>query len=320
MTQDNNNNTPDIEEIEGTVNSFTGHRPFMGLTKQGTFEQTGVLSYTDMNNRQVRSMTFTSNETGRQFGLGNVTSSYQLIDQRQVFGPLLDLGFEVGTIRQRRGGAATLGILRHPGMLLDDPIRWDRGLGRYEHSELEQASIHDGKLAFSIMVKTDARAGNGIKMTAGFFRFVCENGLTVETLKLGSLSIPQKTFNPNRALAWATDMVDTYQRREAIQLQGFGIEALNFPIKMLDAISSPDIEFDMDGQPQFIQEPLATITALPKWAQGALSDELKLIQNGTELFTAMDIVNALTNLGHSTGRSDTNIYFRADRWMSALIH
>lgn len=72
------------------------------------------------------------------------------------------------------------------------------------------------------------------------------------------------------------------------------------------------------GYPDFVVKPLRTLLSLPDWAQVELSEQMGLIQENTDRFTRVDLLNALTNVGNAQGTGN-RVYFNLDRWMNALL-
>lgn len=301
------------EEREVTVQAMEGlqsFRSFDPTTKEVV--TTGRISYRDYDkNRNLRVMTF-HDQDGKSFSLGKASGRFQIRDHFSLAEPLLDLGFEPSDVRLARGGARIFLTLTHPDMIVDDPITWDHTL---------YPELGDDTMKFSIGLSADARAGKGFNYIAGFFRLICINGLIAKVLDMGNLFISHQHFSQLRVHEWGKSLIEEGQEDEIVfpKFPTLPVAALEWPRQFIRETVDSESE-NLDRYPEFVREPAQRLCGrLPQWTQEGIEAQLELIQDNSDTFNTLDLVNAMTNVANSNEGSGNRVIFGLDRWMSALI-
>jgi hypothetical protein len=214
----------------------------------------------------------------KSYSLGTIQSPHAM-DLQPLVNPILEAGWEVTNHDDWRGGTRSMTIFRHPGMIMDDWIKWDP---RYDSSSPVFASL---------ALRADARRGSSYTLTAGFFRMVCTNGMISQQLGMGYLN-----FRHGDDPAQVQDNVAGF-------LSGLGRQNFEQRVfKKYDVQSAQWIRnllaSDETDHPTFIGTPFNTLTSRLKGTEREeLAAQMDLILSGGEsTMTVMDLLNAYTNV------------------------
>lgn len=282
-------------EQELTVPAFSGTREILTLDDQGETQVIGDLEYRDYeDDRRSRTMFFhPRGEDERAYRLGGVTGRYQIIDHAEVLSPLVDAGFHLRQALYSRGGARmtafmAVDVLAADGVW-DDPFNWDG---------LEGTS----PLLFGLAVHNDIRPGHAVKVTAGYFRIVCTNGLMVRSFGLGNLVMNHLVFSGHELAEWVKGIPykgpDSFPRVPT--------KTLAAPIDWITQYTSED---GPQGLHRLVQDPVSRVVGGMN-AAGAeeLVTHLESLRSNEDSYSIADLVNCITNIG----RTQPRIYRRLD--------
>lgn len=270
--------------------------PIHSYDESGLIELGTVRKYAYDGGSDVQRMTFASGETGKEYSLGVVGRSFDVISHAEILYPFLEQGFEVRSAMYGKGGAKLTALLAHPDFRLDDAIGWDVDW-------LNQRGV-DGSRAMelSVRIKSDLTAYRGISATAGWFRMICTNGLVAQVLGMGTLMVPHRTWGEGKVEAFAQNLPTSID-----QMPSAPTELLDDVLDILDRIDA-----EAASLPRLIREPAAKLAgALGKAKREPFRENLLALRAGTEQFSMLDIVNAQTNLAH-TGGPASAIYGTTD--------
>lgn len=233
----------------------------------------------------------------REYRLGPTTEQFQFFDWPQIFQPVLDEGFTVNKLTVSRGGLRMHAVLSNPdGPLYDDPMVWDTGWGTSQ-------GLRD-----SIVIHGGLRPGSGFHYVRGFFRLVCTNGLTIETLGLGKADFNHVNFS-QETLADQLFGVKTIIGTEQIYGQSIGTKA---GLKKTTGLIKRALTEDQAEVPQYVRELLNPLTELPgAFLDKAFEQFAMLIQNSArkQVFE-MDIANALTSAQNRLEKAPARLAFK----------
>ncbi len=288
-----------------TIDALTNQIPFRTINEHGGTETIGELAYVDYEkDRLIRRMYFVDQEE-QIFPLGHTSRKEKVIlDHVDVLEPLLDTGFEVSTLTRGRGGAKLLAILHHPEISIPDEITWDKEFLPNVSDSLE--------MNLSIGVWFDGRIGKAIKAIAGYFRWICANGLVDTHLGLGTHKVSPSQFSALEMEKFGFEVQDLNLDRVFPEVS---VRAMNWCLKTLE-LAYEDSTY-LSTLPDFVSAPLSTLlNQLPKWATEGLLFQLNLLAENKDMISTLDIVNAITNVQRL--REGDRIYQRLGTLTSAL--
>lgn len=296
-------------EVVSQVNAFSGARAIRSYNSAGERISIGSLMYQDYgDDRTVRGIWLDSTLDNKVHKLGAVTQKSQVIHHADVIEPFLESGFKVQEVLHARGGASCLAVLSNPEITFPDPIIWDQkyltDLGLYAGSNFPT----NAKMEISALIRTDLRKGHGVSVELGFFRLICTNGLVASVLDMGSMRSSHSAFS--------VDQINDFLEKH---LDGFEPKFPGAPSQLVDGlIEIMQMEPDQVARlPRLMRIPAMKVRSeLSKANTSAFIGLLQDIRRQVD-FTALDVVNAYTNLAH-VSKSPWSIYSEINPMVSAV--
>ena len=317
-------------EVSMTVPAYETSRNMYTIDMQGNRVLMGKVTYRDYeDDRRVRNAKLL--QGNKAYNLGGVSSLWNLVDPYQAIEPLLEAGFtNVDLLNHRAGGAAVKAVLSHPDFRFDEVIHWDTALfpERQDRKNLYLAAKIDMGL----------RPGHAIRLSFGFYRVICHNGLVSTEFGMGNrvfnhvnflrheeLSLPSASKN---ALGpkWISEQAECLaDQMGAGGIQAFpelaariDTQALDWTIDTLERYLED--EFSLEELPQFARKPFQKLTSqLPPWGSAALLEVLKQARL-EDAIGLLDVANMLTDVASPHTRDLTGSQFRSSDEMSWVVY
>lgn len=279
------------QQVPYTERSQPVHHPFT----QAELGHIVSRQYTDEN---VQRHTFITGE--KEYSLGPTTEAFQFFDWPTLVQPLLDQGFVPQKTTSSRGGLRMHIVFSNPnGPVYDDPCNWD------EESWGASTGLKD-----SIVLHGGLRPGSGFHYTRGFFRMICTNGLTVETLGLGKADFNHVTFDESTLAAQLFTGKRVSLGTEVLWGEPVGTKAglkktQSVLQRAMDAESTADL-------PHFVRELVTPVTELPqKYLTETFKQFEQLVQNASRnKVYEMDLANILTSAQNKLEKTPSRLAFK----------
>lgn len=289
------------EQIEATRRG----RPFQTLNSEGAWYNIGTVIETDYEGA-AKSLVLRS-DNQKSYKLGRSSSQYQVIDHRQVLENLLTSGWEVSRVDNTRGGARLFTVLTHPHYKVEDfVVGYD--IERYKGSALGQP------LGLSLGIWSDARVGHGIRMTMGFIRHICSNGLVSSILQLGDKTFKHTEAGGRALEAWAQNQVNVLIGRTN-SYQVVAPQALEWMYNTLVSANRAEGQRAGAGEEQLTQLPtlirsetLALWRELSQGSRQVLATEIDQLHATGEAVSGADLLNIITNVANTQASATSRIY------------
>lgn len=287
-----------------TVEATRKGRPFYTLNQEGNWDQVGDVILTNYESNVQALALRTPNKA---YTLGRTSNLYQVIDHRQVIQPLMDEGWVPAKIDNTRGGGRLFVSLTHPSIRFEDfVVPYDRS--RYP------SVPGDGTLALSLGIWSDARAGHGVRVTLGFWRFICANGMVSSVLRLGDRTFKSTMAGHASFLEWIQNQVSRPLSGEALGYKVTRPEALNW---LVDTLRKD--EADLLQLPDIIRtEALAVHRDLSQGVRQTLVGQIQDLRDTGELVSAGDLLNTITNTANFQPRAHSRLYHGQESLASNL--
>lgn len=293
--------TVQVEAIQGGI-------PIYSIDQNSQKVEIGSVQYRDYDERRLRvPVMYSREEPDSPHSLGHASGKFEIVDHYEVLFPLLQLGFQPKILKHLRGGSEMMAVMVNPDISAPDTMYWDR--------QLYPAQEGKGKLLFAIRVWNNLHFGAGIRLTVGFLRILCTNGLISVALGLGNLSFKHSAFSGDRLGDWAGERVGGWNQERHWRV--LDPKVLGWPIRALDnVLRNPGA---VAQYPKFASEPILQLQSrMPSWGLAKLRDQLSLAQ-GAEGIEPLDLLNMLTNTANQTPRSNAELSWTMYRRMDPLF-
>jgi hypothetical protein len=271
----------DVQESKMKIDAWEGHRRLFTIDENGQRVELQQATYRDYDaDRAVRVARLGNSK------IGVVSQNYQLVDHYQVAQPLLEAGFtSVDLLKHRADGIDMLAVLSHPDIVYEDTIGWDTHL----------FPTQDAKIHLAAKIDTSFRKGHGIRVTMGFMRVICKNGMVSYRLGLGNEVFSHKDFRTESL----TNLVERTLRKKnpwerLTKENTIPSAALDWPIEQLERMAEdPTYVFTL---PRFASAPLEKLTRqIPGWGVGKMAEVLKAARQAED-FSLLDVLNVVTDV------------------------
>lgn len=298
------NDEPDEERIV-KVEAFERSRSLYTIDKEGQKVRVATATHRDYEqDRRVRHTTMQNDHN--LIHLGNTRDVWNLVDHYQVAEPLLKAGFTNVQLLNHRGyGAQMQAVLSNPDLTYKDVIGWD--------SALFPNGDPNSELQLAASINTTLRPGQSIKVTFGFFRILCQNGLISNVLDMGHQYFNHGNFFADKngeenGPRWIREtseiLADQLSDGNILELPSLkpriDSQALDWGIEVLKR--STEDETYIQNLPDFARKPFdRLIRHLPARGAYVLQESLQQAKNAGDV-GLLDILSILTNVASSEFR------------------
>jgi hypothetical protein len=279
------------------VPAIEGARPMYTFDENGKKTALGLVRYRDYEADRKLRVAYFGEDTAHP--LGKASGNFRIVDHWTAAQPLLKAGFKVDMLRHFRDGAELFAVLTHPDLTMRDVIDWD-------------ADMYNGQpttMRMAIRLRNNLNIGNSIRYDIGFFRVICTNGLIASALDMGNAAFTHRIFETPKLKQWVDDTINNWTGGR--QLRDVEAKALDWPIQTFtEILEDPGY---VNRLPAFARIPAQhLLNKMPQWSRVQLVEQMQSMRQNSEVITALDLLNAVTNLNNLSPAQSWLVYRRLD--------